>query len=69
MFFAETLPDAIENNCTKCSDKQKSGAEKIMKYLYKNKNDLYKQLEAKYDPQGIYRQRYQVEVKKLTTGA
>lgn len=40
-----------------------------MKYLYENKNDLYKQLEAKYDPQGIYRQRYQVEVKKLTTGA
>jgi Insect pheromone-binding family, A10/OS-D len=29
----ETLPDAIETDCSKCSEKQKIGSEKVMHYM------------------------------------
>jgi hypothetical protein len=29
----ETLPDAISTNCSKCTEKQKSGSEKIMHFM------------------------------------
>jgi hypothetical protein len=29
----ETLPDAIETDCSKCSEKQKFGSEKVMHYM------------------------------------
>ena len=29
----ETLPDAVATNCSKCSEKQKAGSEKIMHYM------------------------------------
>lgn len=29
----ETLPDAIATDCSKCSDKQKFGSEKVMHYM------------------------------------
>lgn len=45
------------------------GAEKIMKFLFEKKNDMWKQLEAKYDPQGIYKQRYQEDAKRLNIDA
>lgn len=57
-FVPEWLPDAIENKCEGCSEKQKLGAEKVMKFLIQNHSDIWKQLEEKYDPQEVYRQRY-----------
>jgi len=63
--FTGWLPDAIENKCVDCSEKQRIGSEKIIKFLFEKKNDLWKQLEAKYDPQGTYRQRYQEDAKRL----
>lgn len=63
------LPEAIENKCEKCTEKQKLGSEKIIKFLYENKNDMWKTLLDKYDPQGIYRQRYMDEAKKFNIGA
>lgn len=59
------LPEAIENKCTDCSEKQRQGSEKIIKFLYEKKNEMWKELEAKYDPQGTYRQRYAEDAKKL----
>jgi len=59
------LPEAIENKCKDCSEKQKIGSEKIIKFLFEKKNDMWKQLEQKYDPQGVYRQRYSEDAKKL----
>lgn len=29
----ETLPDAIETDCSKCSEKQKIGSEKVMHFM------------------------------------
>lgn len=57
------LPDAIASECAKCTERQKSGSEKVIKFLYQNKSDLWKQLEAKYDPQGLVRQRYTAQGK------
>lgn len=65
MCFIGWLPEAIENKCANCSEKQKEGSEKIIKFLYEKKNDLWKKLEEKYDPKGIYKQRYMEEAKKL----
>ncbi|KAL4119310.1 hypothetical protein QTP88_012135 [Uroleucon formosanum] len=59
------LPEAIENKCEDCSEKQKMGSEKIIKFLFEKKNDMWKQLEEKYDPKGLYRQRYSEDAKKL----
>lgn len=30
----QTLPDAIETNCSKCTEKQKTGSDKIMHFMY-----------------------------------
>nr|CAD7458275.1 unnamed protein product [Timema tahoe] len=48
------VPDALETNCTKCSEKQKEGSEKVIDYLIENKPDRWHQLERKYDPEGKY---------------
>lgn len=45
------------------------GSAKIIKFLNEKKNDLWKQLLEKYDPQGIYRQRYIEEAKNLNIDA
>nr|WMS58736.1 chemosensory protein gene 5 [Neotoxoptera formosana] len=59
------LPEAIDNKCADCSEKQKIGSEKVIKFLFEKKNDMWKQLEQKYDPQGLYKQRYMEDAKKL----
>lgn len=69
MCFTGWLPEAIENKCADCSEKQKAASEKIMKFLYEKKNDMWKQLEEKYDPKGTYRQRYEEDAKRLNIGA
>ncbi|KAL3289156.1 hypothetical protein HHI36_003592 [Cryptolaemus montrouzieri] len=58
------LPDAIKTGCEKCSQKHKDGSKKIMNHLIANKPDLYKQLEAKYDPEGTYKLKYKAELEK-----
>jgi hypothetical protein len=60
---AETLPDALETDCSKCSEKQKSGSTKIIHFLIDNKKEDWEKLEAKYDPSGAYRIKYEAEVK------
>nr|AWC68032.1 chemosensory protein 13 [Matsumurasca onukii] len=52
------IPDALENECAKCSDKQKAGVEKVLRFLYEKKPDLFKEMEAKYDSEGKYRLKY-----------
>ncbi|KAK9310032.1 hypothetical protein QLX08_000507 [Tetragonisca angustula] len=52
------LPDALEHDCSACSEKQKEIADKISHYLIDHKAEQWSLLEAKYDPTGAYRQRY-----------
>lgn len=72
LYVVGNMPDAIETDCSKCSEKQKIGSEKIMNYLIDNKPDYWTELEEKYDPTGAYRKKYlesksnDVHIKPLT---
>ncbi|KRT85071.1 hypothetical protein AMK59_2663 [Oryctes borbonicus] len=52
------LPDALQTNCSKCSEKQRTGAREILTHLINNEPEIWNELEEKYDPDGIYRGQY-----------
>ncbi|XP_070499747.1 ejaculatory bulb-specific protein 3-like [Chironomus tepperi] len=54
----ETLPDAVATNCSKCSEKQKAGSDKIMHFIIDNRPEEWEKLEAKYDQSGSYKLKY-----------
>ncbi len=54
----ETLPDALEHECSKCTEKQKTSSDKVIRHLVNKRPDLWDQLAAKYDPERIYQERY-----------
>nr|AUF72999.1 chemosensory protein [Anoplophora chinensis] len=64
----KVLPDALLTDCSKCSETQKKGSKKIIRHLIDNKPDWYKELEAKYDKEGVYKKKYEeeLELKKET---
>jgi hypothetical protein len=53
------LPDALESACSKCNEKQKNATEKVFKHLSEKKPAQWTELQAKYDPQGKYRSKYE----------
>jgi hypothetical protein len=59
MYLAGLLPDALETDCSKCTEKQKEGSERVLEHMIKNKPEQWKQLQAKYDPNGHYKSKYQ----------
>nr|AWC68037.1 chemosensory protein 6 [Matsumurasca onukii]WCU30829.1 chemosensory protein [Matsumurasca onukii] len=54
----KNIPDALENECSKCTEKQRENVEKVMRHIYNKKPDMFNQLEKKYDPRGVYRAKY-----------
>ncbi|XP_044745590.1 ejaculatory bulb-specific protein 3-like [Coccinella septempunctata] len=54
----KNLPDAIINDCNKCTEKQKEGADFMMQFLIDNKPEYWNRLQVKYDPSGSYRTKY-----------
>ncbi|XP_073973296.1 ejaculatory bulb-specific protein 3-like [Rhodnius prolixus] len=60
----EVLPDALKTGCSKCNEKQKAGAEKVIKFLLEKRRADFNILEEKYDPSGTYRKKYSAEAKK-----
>lgn len=56
----------MQTDCSKCSEKQKEGAEKVIKFMYKNKPDDWKQLQEKYDPDNTYYKKYEKTLKEIT---
>ncbi|XP_065083692.1 ejaculatory bulb-specific protein 3-like [Ochlerotatus camptorhynchus] len=48
------LPDALENDCSKCSEKQNESSTKTIKFLTENRPEEWKALKAKYDPENKY---------------
>ncbi|XP_046398802.1 ejaculatory bulb-specific protein 3-like [Ischnura elegans] len=49
------LPDAIRTDCSKCTERQKAGIDKVTKYLQQNRKDQWKELSEKFDPDGSLR--------------
>nr|ALG36156.1 chemosensory protein 3 [Sclerodermus sp. MQW-2015] len=55
----KTLPDALQSGCSKCNEKQKQTAEKVINHLRTKRPRDWDRLVAKYDPQGEYKKRYE----------
>ncbi|XP_058821019.1 ejaculatory bulb-specific protein 3-like [Topomyia yanbarensis] len=58
------LPEALETNCSKCSEGQRNGAIKAFGYLIENRPEEWKALLAKYDPENKYIEQYREEAAK-----
>jgi hypothetical protein len=58
------ISDALLTQCEKCSEKQRNGSRTILRYMIKNKREWWNELEAKYDPDGTYKKKYEEELKK-----
>ncbi|XP_047521352.1 ejaculatory bulb-specific protein 3-like isoform X2 [Pieris napi] len=54
----KNLPDAIQNDCKKCSDRQREGADKVMQFIIDNRPEDWQTLEEKFNPDGSYRLQY-----------
>ncbi|KAG5671619.1 hypothetical protein PVAND_001812 [Polypedilum vanderplanki] len=50
----KALPETLETNCAKCSDKQRRQTRKLIDHLENKKPQLFKQVQAKFDPTGEY---------------
>uniref|UniRef100_A0AAU6R4I6 Chemosensory protein 10-like protein n=1 Tax=Antheraea pernyi TaxID=7119 RepID=A0AAU6R4I6_ANTPE len=61
----ETLPDALEHECKKCTQKQKSSSDKVLRHLINKRPDLWKELAAKYDADNIYQKRYKDKIQSV----
>ncbi|XP_063908509.1 ejaculatory bulb-specific protein 3-like [Zophobas morio] len=55
------LPDALATDCSKCSEVQKKQAGKVLTFVLLNYRKEWDQLIAKYDPDGIYRKKYEID--------
>nr|AYN07329.1 chemosensory protein 1 [Yemma signatus] len=60
----KNIPDALSNNCSKCTQKQKDGTDKVLKFIIEEKPDDWKLLESIYDPQGAYKKKYKEQAEK-----
>ncbi|XP_026288454.1 ejaculatory bulb-specific protein 3 [Frankliniella occidentalis] len=57
----EIIPDALQTDCARCSEKQKQIAGTIMSYLLQYKKKYWDELLCKYDPEGNFRKKYEVD--------
>nr|AGZ04919.1 chemosensory protein 9 [Sogatella furcifera] len=55
------LPDAIQSNCSKCSEKQRQASVKVMRHLRQSKERDWNRLLDKYDPQGDKRKNLKLD--------
>lgn len=58
------LPDALQTECSKCNEKQKENADKVLRFIIENKKEEWKTLQAKYDPDQVYYNKYKDEAEK-----
>ncbi|MCQ9140773.1 A10/OS-D family protein, partial [Bacillus amyloliquefaciens] len=56
------IKDALENECIKCTDAQKSGTRKVIGHLINKEPEYWSQLTKKYDPKQHYSQKYEKEL-------
>lgn len=53
------IKDALQTKCTKCTEKQKKGARKVVRHIREKEQDYWKQLLQKYDPEEQYKKSYE----------
>nr|QIJ45712.1 chemosensory protein [Glyphodes pyloalis] len=54
----KNLPDAIQNDCKKCSDRQREGSDQVMQYIIDHRAEDWEKLEKKYNSDGSYKKKY-----------
>ncbi|CAH2089570.1 unnamed protein product [Euphydryas editha] len=59
------LPDAIENDCSKCTERQREGADKVMHYIIDHKPEEWNELEKKYNSDGSYKLNYLISKQEV----
>ncbi|XP_055699167.1 ejaculatory bulb-specific protein 3-like [Phlebotomus papatasi] len=52
------LPEALESDCAKCTEKQRIGTQIVLEYLIENRPDDWECLEKVYDYAGVYKDKY-----------
>ncbi|XP_055693107.1 ejaculatory bulb-specific protein 3-like isoform X2 [Lutzomyia longipalpis] len=57
------LPDALESGCAKCSDAQRRGSERVLRFVIEKKPEQWKELQAKYDPNNVYVTKYREQAR------
>lgn len=55
----------MENDCVKCSERQRITAKRIIQYLVVNETESFLELTAKFDPEGKYKEKYKQEAAEL----
>ncbi|XP_062552541.1 ejaculatory bulb-specific protein 3-like [Armigeres subalbatus] len=58
------LPEALEQSCAKCSQKQRDSGVRAIKYVTENRPDEWKILLARFDPENKYVAQYLAEAEK-----
>nr|AJP61953.1 chemosensory protein [Phenacoccus solenopsis] len=61
----KVLPDALATGCTKCNDKQKETAQKVITHLMDKRPNDWERLVKKYDPKGEFKKRFEAQGKKF----
>nr|CAD7259894.1 unnamed protein product [Timema shepardi]CAD7575922.1 unnamed protein product [Timema californicum] len=61
----ENISDALLNECAKCSEKQKEGTKEVIRFLYREKPEEWKPLQAKYDPGNTYVTKYAKQLEEV----
>ncbi|XP_068620584.1 uncharacterized protein [Battus philenor] len=60
------IKEALENNCEKCTDTQKSGTRRVIGHLINNEKEYWTKLSEKYDPERKYVVKYENELAKIS---
>ncbi|KAG4077071.1 hypothetical protein HA402_016058 [Bradysia odoriphaga] len=51
------LPDAIQTDCSKCTQEQKRNSRKVITFIRSRRPQDWAKLIAKYDPEGLFNKR------------
>nr|QGN03667.1 putative chemosensory protein 21 [Conopomorpha sinensis] len=52
------LPDAISNDCSKCTERQREGSDRVMEYIIDHRPNDWIRLEKMYNSDGSYKRKY-----------
>ncbi|XP_063366508.1 ejaculatory bulb-specific protein 3-like isoform X1 [Cydia amplana] len=53
------LEDALQTGCEKCTESQKKGTAKVIDHLIKKELPVWRELTARFDPEGKFRKTYE----------
>nr|AWT22252.1 chemosensory protein 2 [Mythimna separata] len=61
----EHIKEALENECAKCTETQKSGTRRVIGHLINHEDAYWRELTAKYDPQRKFSAKYEKELREI----